>query len=398
MSVNGLKYLSLFCGCGGFDIGFSNAGFRCVGAFDIDPLAIQVHKENLNSPAYVHDLVASFPKQALTEVVDVLIAGPPCQGFSTAGKNDPDDPRNKLLLIPAQIAEIISPRVIVVENVMGVASPKNRPQWEALVSSFHTIGYKTVEIGCNAIDYGVPQERKRILLIAWNSEKELDIKLPFIQGGNLGSVLSGLKDVNNHNRKQISSDTVVAKVAKRIKPGQKLCNVRSSESSVHTWDLPEVFGRTNRKERKVLESLMVQRRRNRKRTFGDADPVASITITRDVGFSASPILKMLARKGYVRVIDGCYDLAHTFNGKYRRLRLDRPSPTVHTRFGDPRYFIHPTEDRGFTVREAARIQGFPDSFLFRGKEDQQYKMVGNAVPPQLATVVATYLRNALLTD
>ncbi len=98
----------------------------------------------------------------------------------------------------------------------------------------------------------------------------------------------------------------------------------------------------------------------------------------------------------MREIGDTHDLTGAFNGKYRRLSWDKPSNTVDTRFGSPTYFLHPEEQRGFTVREAARIQGFPDSFIFSGTEKEQYQMVGNAVPPPMAKKIALQIRKLLL--
>jgi DNA (cytosine-5)-methyltransferase 1 len=114
------------------------------------------------------------------------------------------------------------------------------------------------------------------------------------------------------------------------------------------------------------------------------------------GAKAAELLASLVSKGYVRKIGRRFDLANTFNGKYRRLEWDRPSFTVDTRFGEPGYFLHPSEDRGFTVREAARIQGFPDSFRFFGDTRGQYRLIGNAVPPPMARFIAKIVKSALL--
>jgi DNA (cytosine-5)-methyltransferase 1 len=104
----------------------------------------------------------------------------------------------------------------------------------------------------------------------------------------------------------------------------------------------------------------------------------------------------LIAKGFVRCKGELYDLTHTFNGKYRRLRWDDAAPTVDTKFGDPRLFLHPAEDRGFTVREAACLQGFPLSFIFEGSPRQQHRMIGNAVPPPTAEIIARWIRYTLL--
>jgi DNA (cytosine-5)-methyltransferase 1 len=216
-----------------------------------------------------------------------------------------------------------------------------------------------------------------------------------LNGGVLRDVLANLEGVPNHDPVELEPDSRLAKIARRLRPGQKLCNVRQGSRAVHTWDIPEVFGRTNAHERQVLEALIRIRRRRRVRSSGDADPVPIDVLEADLGFSVAPLLQALKKKGFVREREGLFDLMHTFNGKFRRLEWDRPSYTVDTRFGDPRYFLHPSQPRGFSAREAARIQGFPDSYIFSGSTKAQFRMIGNAVPPPMGRAIAEFVRFAL---
>jgi DNA (cytosine-5)-methyltransferase 1 len=165
---------------------------------------------------------------------------------------------------------------------------------------------------------------------------------------------------------------------------------------VHTWQIPEVFGQTNARERRILEAVLRLRRRLRRRERGDADPVTANDLRRYLGHAVKGDLNVLVGKGYIRQIGNLYDLTNTFNGKSRRLEWNAPSHTVDTRFGDPRYYLHPDETRGFSLREAARIQGFPDDFVFAGPGRAQEVMVGNAVPPELGTRIAMLLRTHVL--
>ena len=103
----------------------------------------------------------------------------------------------------------------------------------------------------------------------------------------------------------------------------------------------------------------------------------------------------LIAKGYLRRVEEGIDLVGTFNSKFRRLAWDKPSCTVDTRFGAPRYFLHPSQQRGFTVQEAARIQGFPDRYVFQGNEQAQYRVIGNAVPPPLGSFAADIVTQLL---
>lgn len=389
-------FASLFCGCGGFDLGFTQADFECRAAFDIDPIAIEAYQANLGQAGKVRDL--SKPNMGLDVLrgVDVLLAGPPCQGFSTAGRRDLNDPRNHLLLVAGEITTKVRPKVLVVENVTGVFSGAHKRYWDALNEMLRADGYHTAELRCDASEHGVPQMRKRAVLLAWRTAKDVAPALPLQPKKTLHAALANINGAPNHGPKQLPPKSESARIATRIAPGQKLCNVRNGARSVHTWDIPEVFGRVTQAEREVLETLLRLRRRLRIRDFGDADPVLASQVSEELGSASRHILERLVLKGYVRKIRHRYDLTHTFNGKFRRLPWDRPSYTVDTRFTQSRHFLHPDEDRGFTVREAARIQGFPDSFSFQGTETDQIRLVGNAVPPPLAHCLADYLRQALL--
>lgn len=388
------RFASLFAGCGGFDIGFVENGFKLVAAFDNDPYAVATHRANLGNRALNKDLSHSTGLEALKNV-DVLLAGPPCQGFSTVGKRDANDPRNTLLLTAGKIALAVRPKIVIVENVRGVKAGAQRKYWDSLQNGLRAGGYKTAEIVCEGPAVGIAQLRTRIVLIAWSGKFAGELMLPFVQGGTLRDAIEDLKCVENHEIRSLLPGSLVDRISPFIGPGQKLSNVRGGARCIHTWDIPEVFGRTNRFERKVLEALRTLRRRDRRRTFGDADPVRASEIARNLGRPVASNLRSLILKGYVRRVESYYDLTHTFNGKYHRLRWDAPSPTVDTKFGDPRFVLHPEEHRGFTVREAARIQGIPDWFTFLGPENVQFRLVGNAVPPPLSHCLARTVQHLL---
>lgn len=387
-----LEFLSLFCGCGGFDLGFLDAGFSCRAAFDIDPLVVDAYRENLGSFAEVQDLSNGCLGLDSLVGIDVVLAGPPCQGFSTAGKRELRDPRNQLLLRAGKIALRLRPIVFVVENVTGVTKGQHRKYWQDLHRMMRGGGYRTLDLRCDATRLGLAQTRVRVVMIAWRNARDVSGSLPQKRGGTLSEVLAGLPaDAPNHEVQLLNPTSPQAEIAKHIAPGQKLCNVRGGARSVHTWHIPKVFGKTNQRQRELLETLMRLRRRMRRREEGDADPVAARTLARFLGRPVASDLRILQAKGYIRRVSGYYDLTHTFNGKFRRLRWDAPAYTVDTRFGDARYFLHPDQHRGFTVREGARIQGFPDKFVFKGSRRSQGAMLGNAVPPPLAKLLAEFL-------
>lgn len=392
------SFLSLFSGCGGFDLGFFEEGFQCLGAYDIDPVAIDTYNLNFSRPAEIKDLSVSGIQLPQPGGVDVVIAGPPCQGFSTAGKRNYHDPRNKLLLTAGRITLEIQPRVAVIENVRGVTAGVHKTYWDDLKKMMAIGGYRTQDILIDAHSLGVAQTRKRMLLFAWKGT--LEWTPPAAPGlkPNLKTALLNLRGAANHEMRPFAPDSFLYKISRHIKPGQKLCNVRNGERSVHTWDIPELYGDIVPDERKVLEAILRLRRRIRLRKQGDADPVLAKDISAETGLdekSIKPLLTGLIEKEYIRLKGERYDLCKSFNGKYRRLRWDEPSYTVDTRFTEPRYFLHPEEHRGFTVREAARIQGFPDSFIFNGNEKSQARLVGNAAPPPLARWAARGVKQLL---
>jgi DNA (cytosine-5)-methyltransferase 1 len=302
------------------------------------------------------------------------------------------DPRNALLVRAARLAVQIEPRVIVIENVSGAVAGAHRKYWDEMMRFLRSSGYQATNIVCDASQMGVAQRRRRILAVAWKGRNVDGLEPAETPGGTLRNAIVDINGAPNNKKRPLSPDSRSAKIARYIGQNQKLCNVRSSPRSVHTWDIPEVFGKTTHWERKVLEALLRRRRQKRIRSFGDADPVTANALRHFIGKPVAATLRKLIQKGYVRRVDSGYDLTHTFNGKFRRLPWDEPAPTVDTKFGDPRFFLHPTEDRAFTVRETARIQGFPDDFVFSGPEKAQFEMIGNAVPPPLAKQLAEHFR------
>ena len=390
------SYVSLFSGCGGLDLGFLRAGYRALHAYDIDTAAVRTYNYNLGSSgASVADLRAGL-SEAAPHRPDVVIAGPPCQGFSTVGRRDPDDDRNHLLLTPVDYAIRANARVLVLENVCGVLSGLHSRYWNEAVRRLTAGGYTTTTLRVTATTVGLAQIRRRVVLVAARASFNPP-RFPTVRrDAPLASVLNIPQGAANHNPQPLEPTSRVGRIAARIGVGQKLSNVRNGTSSVHTWQIPEVFGAVSATEQEFLESLLVLRRRCRRRRSGDADPVPIHQLRDHFGERTHSLLESLSRKDYIRECTrGYYDLRRTFNGKYRRLSPDQPAHAVLTKFCDPTHFLHPFEDRGFTVREAARLQGFPDSFRFLGTDRQQAVQVGNAVPAPVALALARWIRRTL---
>jgi DNA (cytosine-5)-methyltransferase 1 len=386
------RFAGLFSGCGGLDQGFIQAGYKGQLSLDIDAAALSVHQANLACPVLKADLSLDELPCLASRKVDVLLSGSPCQGFSTAGKRAINDPRNNLLYVTSRVAAANLPKVVVAENVPAVKTGAHRVYWDELHGRLRQSGYDTHDLLLDCSEHGVAQKRKRLFLIAWRTGKIINFEMPKEAAIPLVDVLDVTSDIANHEPLFLDGSSNDFKIASRIAQGQKLTNSRAGETAIHTWDIPEVFGAVTVKERKVLEEILKLRRQIRRRDFGDADPVSSHLLRQKFG---EVVLTRLVDKGYLRKVGHYHDLADTYNGKYRRLPENAPSRTVDTRFGDPKLFLHPSQSRGFTVREAARIQGFDDSFIFAGARSAQYRMIGNAVPPPVAKKIGQLVKQLL---
>ena len=391
------RFISLFSGCGGLDCGFQTAGFLPVAAFDIDSTAVDTYNHNLGKRATKFDLKDwSNLRNLASEKADLLIAGPPCQGFSPPGTRNPIDERNGLLLVPIRLGLVLRIPLIVIENVPGLLMERYAPLRLKLEGLLRNGGYRWEFLNLSAAAAGLPQLRKRIVLVARRGTSELafpKINAP-ITPILLRDVLRVGKTVPNHVPRILEPTSRSGRIAAHIGQGQKLCNVRAGASAVHTWQIPEVFGKVTRSESQFLELMIRLRRRNRRRENGDSDPVDAVTLRSQLGATWHRQVDELVRRGHLRTVGAMFDLCHAFNGKFRRLAADQPAHCVLTKFCEAPYFLHPFENRAFTPREAARIQGFPDDFEFFGSERAQARMIGNAVPPPLAHIIAQYARAA----
>jgi DNA (cytosine-5)-methyltransferase 1 len=385
--------VSLFAGCGGFDAGFAGSGFVIAEAHDIDPIAISTYNANHNPVGRITDLRREHDIKL--SAADVVIGGPPCQGFSTIGNLKRDDERNALLMAGCRIALRLRPKMIVLENVMGLTGSRNKHLFDQATGWLSNSGYHVETISVKAEDLGIAQRRRRILIFARRGKKPFNVTLPKKRRTTVFDAFQAFGEIDLSRPAVLPINSKARLIAERIGPGQKLCNVRESDVAVHTWDIPQVFGAVSKRERELLRTLVRLRRTERERTFGDADPVSVQRINSAIGCSSETILRRLCNKGYVRRVGVKYDLAHTFNGTYRRLRWDEPSPTVDTHFGDARLFLHPEEHRGLSVVEAAALQGFDPKFKWPQSRNAAFRLIGNAVPPPISKAVAAVLKDLI---
>lgn len=388
----GWNAVSLFAGGGGLDLGFLMEGIRTESAYDDSRKAIRSHCANLPSSGFVADLARYTPEGRC----DLLLAGAPCQGFSTVGRRAVSDPRNALLMRVGDVALKTRPRVVVVENVPAALSGAHRQIWENLEDRLRINGYNVRRLVLTGEDSGLAQRRKRLFLLAWIGSDCVRMDIAAVRSPGLTSVLADVEFAEGHIVQPLADTDPMAIVARAIPPGAKLCNVRQSSRAVPTWSIPRVFGATSSEERTLLVAVSILRRRKRIRKYGDGDPVSPEALRQELGRDPEPDVQRLVEAGYLREIDGRYELRHTYNGRYRRLCWQEASPTVDTHFGRPDLFLHPDENRGMSVREAARIQGFPDAYQLPSSTKDGYQIIGNAVPPPMAARLASFIREALL--
>lgn len=345
-----LKVIDLFSGCGGSAQGFADAGFDIRVAVDINKQASETFKINFPS-AYIFDRdISLISSEALLKASGaksgkeiVIIACPPCQGFSSARRSSEreNDPRNNLIFEFLRIIEDVRPFAFVLENVPGLVTSIGKPLFMQIIGKLENeLEYNTVQDIVNTADYGVPQRRKRFVLIGTNNP---NINLSFPEKTNANPSDPGSLPAWNNVREAI-------KDLPRIKAGER-----------HPEDYLHVSAK--------LEEINLKRIRKTPHDGGDR--------------SSWPEDLILT----------CHKSTAGHKDVYGRMKWDYPSPTMTGGCGmiSKGRFGHPEQDRAISLREAARLQTFPDSFKFVGNFGQIAQQIGNAVPPLLAKRIAVSL-------
>lgn len=396
-----INLISLFAGCGGLDLGFKQAGYNIVWANEIDPAACETYIHNLGNHIYQND-IRNVTRDILPNDIDIVIGGFPCQGFSMAGKRDLLDERNFLYLEMKRIIGLVQPKVFVAENVRGLLSMDKGLVLKQIIKEFSELGYNMQYKLLFGPAYGVPQERYRVFIVGVREDIGLEYEFPNPTHNAFKTVRDTIENIvtlgclPNHEIKQKWPDYYEL-IINRIGEGKKLCNSRHSDASIYTWDIPEVYGETTSEERTLLLALAKNRRR---KEYGikDGNPLSKEVLSSLTGFDIDFIhnlTKSLLQKEYLVLKGDKFDITKASFTRFKRILWDKPSPTILTNFDNPRNYLHPSEPRPLTVREAARLQTFPDNFEFFGKIQEQYRQVGNAVPPALARVIADSLLELL---
>lgn len=394
--TNRLKVVDTFAGAGGFSLGFTLTGkFDIVGAIEQDLWAADTFKHNHPETKVIVDDIRNVCDDLLKETfgcnIDVLLGGPPCQGFSIANKNagDPKDPRNSLFREFLRAAKVLSPRIVIMENVPNLVKAKTLTGefvLDIIKKELSDLGYHVQHKILDATDYGVPQIRKRVVIVASKQQLEnffpkatyttvdkkdlLNQNLPICP--TLWDAISDLPDIEACEGEEIMNYTHEAANNYQLAMRDGCTKVYNHQSMRHSKRMVERF--------KAMK-------------WGDS--------TSDVPED----LKPLKRNGNGEKSSSVYGQNN------RRMHPFKQCHTIAASFYAN--FVHPYKNRNFTAREGARIQSFPDWYVFLGKpttashsllkkegrQDEihlcQYNQIGNAVPPLMAQAIAENLYNQI---
>ncbi len=333
-----LKFVDLFSGAGGLLRGFMDAGLKPVFSLEVWEPAIKTHKLNYPKiPLIEEDIrkVADERVRMYAGKVDVVVGGPPCQGFSTIGKRLVKDPRNELVFEFIRFVQLIQPKAFLMENVRGLLSSDGGRTKAAIEEEYRRLGYSTISKVLCAADYGVPQVRNRIFFMGIREDIGIEPSFPAVtctkeNRVTVGDAINDLMGKENAfpNHVPMRHNPIVEERIACIKEGEGVPKSGLPESVSHG-----------------------------------------------------------SRSDYLK------NTIKNFSHVYRRLSRFRPATTMVP--GHNAFPLHPVANRSLTVREAARIQTFPDDVVFEGSRQEQCIQVGNAVPVKLAEILAQQIVSLL---
>ncbi len=343
------KIIDLFCGCGGLSLGFEMAGFEPVMAIDLWKDAVVTYNHNRENKVGICEDICNLTDEYLDslnpngEIVGV-VGGPPCQGYSTVGTRDINDPRNRLYMQYCRFVEKVRPDFFVLENVKGLTTLMGGMFRDDIYDRFSELGYNVVYKVINAADYGVPQNRQRVFFVGIRGMK---FSFPKACEHNVITCSEALSDL-----------PPLDEFTGELSEHEYVCE---PQNAYQAWI------RTG--SEKILNHQITKHSEQTKQ-----------------------IISMIPDGGKIKDLPEEYWNIRKYNKAFERMSSRRPSNTVDT--GHRNYF-HYKEDRIPTARENARLQSFPDTFEFIGTKTSQYRQIGNAVPPLLAYAVAGAIKELI---
>ncbi|WKV11450.1 DNA cytosine methyltransferase [Marivirga harenae] len=386
--MQGIKFIDLFAGAGGFSLGFEKAGYELIAAVEKDEWASETLRTNHKKGDIIQGDIERISPDLRFKNAEVIIGGPPCQGFSIAGPSkDPNDPRNSLFMYFAKWVDEIKPFLFVMENVSGILTKRNASGTkiiDIIRSTFESINYTVNIWKLNAADYGVPQSRDRVFIVG---SKNGDMILPPPRTHAFTTSDDSLLSPVTVGDALFDLPWILAKEGKEVQ-----------DYTLPTSNKYQSWCRAG--SEKVYNHVAMQHTRRL------IDRFREIQAGNELGTLSSE-LRVRQRSGNGKLSKSLY------NSNYRHLDASKVSYTIPASFYSS--FIHPNIPRNLTAREAARLQSFPDNYIFKGKRTlvskkllerngkeykdclSQYNQVGNAVPPLLAYAIAKHLLEYLIT-
>ena len=376
--------VDLFCGAGGASIGLVQAGWDLCLATDVDLACSLTHQANLPGEFLTSDLRAVDVSEVMGAAditpgqLDLLFAGPPCQGFSIIGSRVVWDRRNNLFREVLRLAEALRPRCVVIENVPGLVTLARGAYLHAILEGLNAAGYEAACAELLAAEYGAPQMRWRLIIIGWR--KDLGIPpgygfpRPTVGSAEIGDLLPNC----TIPLRQLEGFVTTAEAISDLPP------VAAGEEVTRYVGPP--VGPYQKLMREGLDAELSNHYAAR---------LSPANLTRLAHIKPGQDWRDLPRELLPGSMQRALRKDHT--RRYRRMMWDGVPRAVITRFRDPKSgeYTHPAQDRTITIREAARLQGFPDGFVFHGARSSQYDQVGNAVPTQLAEAIGLEVRRCL---
>lgn len=369
--------VDLFSGAGGITLGISNAGFNVLFAADINGSCAATHQRNFPTiPFQQIDIqrLTGAKIRGVTKLkrgeLDLLIGGPPCQGFSIIGPRMRDDPRNALFHQFLRIAKDLQPKAIVIENVSGLATLGKGAALQEIGKACHDAGYDVDCAELVAAQYGVPQLRWRMFIIGWRRDlKRLGgFPLPTHGGGNIGDLVPN-RTLRPHEIEGFLTVYDAISDLPEIVSGGKCSHYNTAPLT--PFQRAMRAGASNELHNHYAPKLSPQNLERIEFLKPGDDWRALPQRLLPLG------MQRALRKDHTR--------------RFRRMQWTGVARSIITRFRDPKSgeYIHPEQTRTISIREAARIQSFPDWFVFEGSNTEQYDQVGNAVPALLAKSLGT---------
>lgn len=348
-----MKYsmIDLFSGVGGLSLGFEMAGFNIVLANEYDASIAESYVKNRpHVKMIVQDITKLSIEDTFTEYrgkIDLIVGGPPCQGFSQKGQRKSiNDERNFLFRYYYKVVSLVKPKYFVMENVPNLLTTENGYFKKEIKTLFESIGYKIVADVLNASDFGVPQNRKRAIIIGRLGDYALSLPIP--------------------KEKKVSVWDAISDLA-YLESGE------GSGIQEYRYEPQSEYQRMLRKGSSLLYNHVATKH-------------SELALER---------LRLIPPNRGKEVLPPEHLTKSIYSGTWSRMLKDDISVTITTRFDTPSSgrFTHPFLNRAITVREAARIQSFPDTFVFYGNKTSQMKQVGNAVPPLMAKSIAEVIKD-----